>query len=48
MDFGRLWGKVNIYTVYILQYSCLENPHGQSSVAGYSPWVTKSQTKLSD
>ena len=24
-----------------LQYSCLENPHGQSSVAGYSPWGRK-------
>ena len=21
-----------------LQYSCLENPHGQQSLAGYSPW----------
>ena len=21
-----------------LQYSCLENPHGQRSLAGYSPW----------
>ena len=21
-----------------LQYSCLENPHGQRSRAGYSPW----------
>ena len=21
-----------------LQYSCLENSHGQSSLAGYSPW----------
>jgi len=21
-----------------LQYSCLENPHGQKSLAGYSPW----------
>ena len=20
------------------QYSCLENPHGQSSLVGYSPW----------
>jgi len=29
-----------------LQYSCLENPHGQRSLAGYSPWVTKSQTRL--
>ena len=24
-----------------LQYSCLENPHGQRSLAGYSPWVQK-------
>ena len=24
-----------------LQYSCLENPHGQRSLAGYSPWVHK-------
>ena len=23
------------------QYSCLENPHGQSSLAGYSPWGCK-------
>ena len=22
-----------------LQYSCLENPHGQRSLMGYSPWV---------
>ena len=21
-----------------LQYPCLENPHGQRSLAGYSPW----------
>ena len=21
-----------------LQYSCLENPHGQRKLAGYSPW----------
>ena len=27
-----------------LQYSCLENPHGQSCLAGYSPWVTKGWT----
>ena len=31
-----------------LQYSCLENPHGQKSLAGYSPWAVKSQTGLSD
>jgi len=24
-----------------LQYSCLENPHGQRSLVGYSPWVHK-------
>ena len=24
-----------------LQYSCLENPHGQSSLAGYSSWGCK-------
>ena len=30
-----------------LQYSCLES-HGQRSLAGYSPWSHKSQTRLSD
>ena len=24
-----------------LQYSCLEDPHGQNSLAGYSPWGSK-------
>ena len=24
-----------------LQYSCLENPHGQRSLEGYSPWAHK-------
>ena len=24
-----------------LQYSCLENPHGQRNLAGYSPWSRK-------
>ena len=24
-----------------LQYSCLENPHGQRSLMGYSPWSCK-------
>ena len=24
-----------------LQYSCLENPHGQRSLAGYTPWGHK-------
>ena len=37
-----------------LQYSCLENPHGQRSQAGDSPWdrresdVTKQSTDLID
>ena len=31
-----------------LQYSCLENPHGQSSLAGYSPWGHKESEQLSD
>ena len=26
---------------HLLQYSCLENPHGQRSLAGYSPWGCK-------
>ena len=25
----------------LLQYSCLENPHGQRSLEGYSPWGHK-------
>ena len=24
-----------------LQYSCLQNPHGQRSLEGYSPWGRK-------
>ena len=24
-----------------LQYSCLENPHGQRTLVGYSPWDHK-------
>ena len=27
--------------VYLLQYSCLENPRGQRSLVGYSPWGRK-------
>ena len=26
---------------YPLQYSCLESPHGQRSLVGYSPWGHK-------
>ena len=26
---------------YPLQYSCLENPHGQRSLTGYNPWGCK-------
>ena len=28
-----------------LQYSCLENPHGQRSLAGCSPWRSKQSNK---
>ena len=30
-----------------LQYSCHGKSHGQRSLAGYSPWVIKSQTRVS-
>ena len=30
---------------YPLQYFCLENPHGQRSLAGYSPWGQKESDK---
>ena len=35
---GRSPGEGNGYPV---QCSCLENPHGQRSLAGYSPWGYK-------
>ena len=31
-----------------LQYSCLENPHGQRSLEGYSPWGCKESGTTSD
>ena len=30
---------------YTLQYSCLENPRGQMSLVGYSPWGHKESDK---
>ena len=36
--FGRSPGERN---GNLLQYSRLENPHGQRSLVGYSPWVHK-------
>ena len=35
---GRFPGEGNGYP---LQYSCLENPHGQRNLAGYSIWGYK-------
>ena len=35
---GRSPGEWNGYP---LQYSCLENPHGQRSLAGYGPYGCK-------
>ena len=29
-----------------LQYSCLENPHGQGILEGYSPWGHKQLDKI--
>ena len=29
-----------------LQYSCLENPHGQRSLEGYSPWGHKESNTM--
>ena len=31
-----------------LQYSCLENPHGQKGLVGYSPWGHRVRHNLSD
>ena len=31
-----------------LEYSFVENPHGQRSLVDYSPWVAKSRTRLSN
>jgi len=30
-----------------LQYSCLENSHGQRSLVGYNPWSCKKSDQLS-
>ena len=35
---GRCPGEDNGNPV---QYACLENPHGQRNLAGYSPWTHK-------
>ena len=42
---GRSPGKGKGYP---LQYSCLENPHGQKSLAGNNHGISKSWTLLSD
>ena len=42
---GRSPGKGNGNP---LQHSSLENPHGQRSLAGHSPWGCKSQTRFSN
>ena len=35
LGLGKSPGEENGYQ---LQYSCLENPHGQRTLAGYNPW----------
>ena len=42
---GRTLGEGNDNP---LQHSCLGNPHRQRNLEGYSPWVTKWQSRLSD
>ena len=42
---GKIPGEGNGYP---LQYSCLENLHGQRSLVDYSHGVAKSRTRLSD
>ena len=32
----------------LLQYSCLENPHGQSSLVGYSPWTHSKESDTTE
>ena len=39
---GRSPGEGNGYP---LQEACLENPHGQRSLAGFSPWDHKKSDK---
>ena len=41
-DWGRSPGEGNGYP---LQYSCLENPHGQRSLMGYHLWACKESDK---
>ena len=31
---------------YLHKFSCLENPHGQRSLVGYSPWGRKESNKI--
>ena len=38
---GRSPGEGNSTPAAVLQYSCLENPHGQRSLAGCSSWDCK-------
>ena len=37
----ELGGSPGGGNINLLQYSCLENPHGQRNLAGYSPWGCK-------
>ena len=36
--FSPCVGKILWRSIYPFKYSCLANPHGQRSLAGYSPW----------
>ena len=38
---GLWWGSANSFLLNLGRCSCLENPHGQRSLVGYSPWSHK-------
>ena len=38
---AKSWTQLSDFTFHTLQNSCLENPHGQRSLEGYSPWGRK-------
>ena len=40
--------QVEEMVTHFRQCSCLKNPHGQTNLVGYCPWVAKSRAQLSD
>ena len=44
---GGHGNPLQYFYFFPLQYCCLEKPHGQRSLAGYSPWGHKESERLS-